>query len=56
MGDCSQVGWNRRPRVMLRKQGMLVLHAFEGHLTLDVRSVIHVTNTDLVVIAGRMTS
>jgi hypothetical protein len=56
MGDCTQVVWNRRSRVLLRKQGMLVLDAFEGHLILDVRSVIHAMNTDLVVIAGRTTS
>jgi hypothetical protein len=56
MGDCSKVVWKRRPRVLLTKLGMLVLDAFEGHLTLDVRSVIHALNTDLVVIAGRMTS
>jgi hypothetical protein len=29
---------------LLRKQQKLVLDAFEGHLTLDVRSVIHAMN------------
>jgi hypothetical protein len=35
---------------------MFVLDAFKGHLTLDVISVIHATNTDLVFITGGMTS
>jgi hypothetical protein len=34
---------------------MLVLVAFKGHLTVDVRSMIHEVNTDLV-IPGEMTS
>jgi hypothetical protein len=36
-----QVVWNRRSRVLLRKQGMLVMDAFESHLTLDAISIIH---------------
>jgi hypothetical protein len=31
MEDWLQVVWNRRPRVSLRKQGMLVLDASESH-------------------------
>jgi hypothetical protein len=54
MGDWLQVVWNRRPRVL--KQGVLVLDASEGHLTLAARSVIHAVNTDLVVIPEEMTS
>jgi hypothetical protein len=46
----------RRLRVLLRKQRMLALDAFKGHLTLNVRSVIHAVDTDLVVIPDGMTS
>jgi hypothetical protein len=45
-----------RPQAQFIKQGMLVFDAFEGHLTLDVRSVIHAVNTVLVVISGGMTT
>jgi hypothetical protein len=38
MGDGLQVLWNRRQRVPLRKQGMLVMDVYEGYLTLDVNS------------------
>jgi hypothetical protein len=38
------------------KQGMPVLYAFKGNLKLDVRSVIHAVNTDLVVTSGKITS
>jgi hypothetical protein len=48
--------WNRKPRVLLRKQGTLVLDVFKGHLPSQVRYVIHVMITDLVVIPGVMTS
>jgi hypothetical protein len=44
------------PRVLLRKQGMFVLDAIKDHLKLEVRSVIHTLNNNLVVISGRMTS
>jgi selenocysteine lyase/cysteine desulfurase len=40
--------------VLLRKHGMLMLDAFEGHLTLDVRSVIHAMNADFLVVSGRV--
>jgi hypothetical protein len=33
------------PRVLLRKQGMPELNAFEGHSALNVRSIIHAINT-----------
>jgi hypothetical protein len=35
---------------------MLVLDAFKGHLTSEVKSAIHAMNTDLMVIPGGMTS
>jgi hypothetical protein len=31
--------WYRRARVLLKKQGILVLDAFEGQSVLDARSV-----------------
>jgi hypothetical protein len=56
MKDWIEVVWNRRLRVLLRKQGMLVLDAFKGHIMLNAGSVIHALNTHLVVIPGGMTS
>jgi hypothetical protein len=50
MEDWLEAIWNGKPRVSSRKQGMLVLEAFKDHLSLEVRSVIHAMNTDLVVI------
>jgi hypothetical protein len=35
---------HRRPTVLMRKQGMLLLDASDGHLTLDARSMIHAMN------------
>jgi hypothetical protein len=35
---------------------MLVLNALKGHLTTEVKFVIHAMNTDLEVIPGGMTS
>jgi hypothetical protein len=48
---------NGRPRTLLRKQGMLVLNAFTGHLTPEIKATIPggSIDTDLVVILG-MTS
>jgi hypothetical protein len=54
--DWLQVVWNSRPRALLRKHGMLVLDAFEVHLTPVARFVIYAMNNDLVVICGRITS
>lgn len=50
MRDWLQVVWDRRPREVLRKQGMLVLVASEGHLTMDTQAMINAVNTDIVVI------
>jgi hypothetical protein len=52
MGDWLQVVRSRRPRVLLRKQRLLVLDAIKDHLTLDIISAVHAVNTDLVVIPG----
>jgi hypothetical protein len=51
-----QAAWNNRPRVLFRKEEILVLRAFKGHLTLDVRSVTHAIKTGLMIIPGGMTS
>jgi hypothetical protein len=54
MEDWLQVVWNRRLRVWLKKRGMLVLDAFEGHWTLDARYVIQLLTTGLAVMPGGM--
>lgn len=41
-----------RPRALLRKQGIFVLDALKGHLTLDIRSVTQAMNSELVIIPG----
>jgi hypothetical protein len=56
MGDWMQVVYNRRPRVLLRKQRMFVLDALKVHLTLEIRPVTHLMNTNLVVIPRGITS
>jgi hypothetical protein len=56
MGSGLKVIWNKTPKVLLTKQGILVLDVFEGNLELDARSMIHAINTGLVVIPGGMTS
>jgi hypothetical protein len=58
MKDWLLVVWNRRPGALLRKRGMLVLDAFKGHLTPDVKATITggSINIDLVVIPDGMTS
>jgi hypothetical protein len=43
-------------RVLLRKEEMLLLDACKGHLTPDVKLVIHAMNNDLDVIPEEMTS
>jgi hypothetical protein len=40
----------------VEKKRMLMLDAFEDHLTLDARCMIHAMNTDYVIIPDRMTS
>jgi hypothetical protein len=58
MENLLQVVWDRIPRLLLRKQEMLVLGACTatGPLTLDVRAGFHERNTDLMVKPGGMTS
>jgi hypothetical protein len=58
MKDWLLVVWNRRPRALLRKGGMLVLDAFKGRLSPEIKATITdgSINTDLVVIPGGMTS
>jgi len=57
MKDWLLVVWNRRPGAILRKQGMLVMDVFKGHLTPEIEATVTGSsmNTDLVVIPGGMT-
>jgi hypothetical protein len=57
MKDWLLVVWNRRPGALLRKQAMLVVDVFKGHLELEIKAAIigSSTNTDLVIIPGGMT-
>jgi len=52
------VVWNRRPGALLRKQGMMVLDAFERRLTPAIKAAIAGSsmNTNLVVIPRGMPS
>lgn len=56
MVDWLSTVWNRRPGALLAKRAMLVLDAFKGHLTPEVKNKLAPQNTDLVVIPGGMTS
>jgi hypothetical protein len=47
---------DRETTSIVHIQGILMFDAFKGHLTLDIRSVIHAVHTDLAVISGGMTS
>jgi len=57
MKDWLLVVWNRRPGAVLRKQGMLVMDVFKGHLTPEIEATITGSsmNTDLVIIPGGVT-
>jgi hypothetical protein len=47
----------RRPGTLLNNTGMLVLDAYQGHLTEKVKTVAsHLLNTDLVITPVGMTS
>lgn len=39
--------WNRRPGVLQRKCGMLVLYTFQGHLIPEIKPTISSTNKNL---------
>jgi hypothetical protein len=58
MKDWLLVVWNKRPGVLLRKQGMLVLNAFKRHLTPEIKAAVTICpmNTDLVVVLRGITS
>jgi hypothetical protein len=57
MKDWLLVVWNRRPGAILRKQGMLVMDVFNGHLTPETEATLTGSsmNTDLVIIPGGVT-
>lgn len=54
--DRLKVVWHKRPGALLRRRAMLVLDAFRGHTTVDVKRQIQNLKTDLVIIPGGMTS
>jgi hypothetical protein len=58
MKDCLLVMWNRRPGVLLRKWGTLVLDAFKGHRTPEIKVTVtgSTMDTDLVFVPQGMTS
>jgi NADH/NAD ratio-sensing transcriptional regulator Rex len=35
------VVWNRRPEVLLKKQGIMVLGAFKVHLTPEIKKLLY---------------
>jgi hypothetical protein len=56
MMDWVKVVWMQRPDTLLNKRGMPVVDSFKGHLTQQVKEEMRKANTDLVMIAGGMTS
>jgi hypothetical protein len=42
------VAWNRKPWVLLRKWGLLVLFTFEGQFVLEIKPTINSINRELV--------
>lgn len=54
--DWLKVVWGRRPGALSKKRNMLVLDAFRGHLTEQVKAQVQKMNGDLVIIPGGMTS
>lgn len=56
MTEWIRVVWGRRPGALLNTPVMIVLDAFRGHLTDEVKEALAKANTDLVVIPGGMTS
>lgn len=56
MTDWIRVVWRRRPGALLHLPAMLVLDAFRGHLTSEVKSALMEGGTDLVIVPGGMTS
>jgi hypothetical protein len=51
--DWSQIVCNREPRVLSKEGEKLIpCDAFQGHLTLNVRYVIHAMNSDLRATSG----
>ena len=56
MLEWLKIVWGRRPRAFLNQPSVLVLDAFNVHLTDSVKNQLRKMNTELVVILGRMTS
>lgn len=56
MDDWLRSVWERRPGALFKRNAMLVMDAFRGHLTDTVKNRLKRENCDLVVIPGGMTS
>ena len=56
MVDWLKVVWARRPGGLRQRRNMLVLDAFRGHVTDEVKNQVKELNGDLVIIPGGMTS
>lgn len=56
MEDWVKVVWNRRPSALRKPPNMLVLDAFKGHTTDQIKNLLKRENCELVVIPGGMTS
>ncbi|KAM7295706.1 pogo transposable element with KRAB domain [Ixodes scapularis] len=56
MREWIRVMWDNRPGAAFKIPSMLVLNAFRGHLTDEVKNTIREAKSDLVVIPGGMTS
>jgi hypothetical protein len=44
--DWLLVEWNRRPGVLMEKQGMLVLDAYKGHLRTEIETTVTCCSMD----------
>lgn len=56
MEDWVKIIWNKRPGALRNPSSILILDAFRGHLTDNIKSNLAHKNTDLVIIPGGMTS
>ncbi|KAM7308052.1 uncharacterized protein ISCGN_011687 [Ixodes scapularis] len=54
--DWLKIAWENRPGAMLVRRSMLVLDAFWGHNTKEVKTHLADDKTDLIMIPGRMMS
>jgi hypothetical protein len=52
MGDWLQFFWNRIPKILLKNKEYVYWRHLKSHVTLNIKSVIHAVNTDIMVIPG----